>query len=288
MNTAELTPQRLVASIKDLVTLPDVAMRIARMVNDPNSSAADIGREVSKDPALTARLLRIANSPALGQNGKIATISRAITLLGVRQVRDLTVGLTAVRTFDGIGNELVTMASFWRHSVLCAVAATQIAERRKGSRDDSPFIAGLLHDIGQLVLYSKAPELARRALLMSVDDPDDAGLYVCEREVMGFDHAAVGVALARNWGLPQALQECIEFHHEPQLAPSHPLEAATIHVANSVAVLAEIGSGDLTDAPRISEAALRATKLDAASLTEIIAKTSEAAEDVLQAVLTEA
>jgi putative nucleotidyltransferase with HDIG domain len=265
-----------------------VAMRIARMVNDPDSSAADIGREVSKDPALTARLLRIANSPALGQNGKIATISRAITLLGVRQVRDLTVGLTAVRTFDGIGNELVTMASFWRHSVLCAVAATQIAERRKGSRDDSPFIAGLLHDIGQLVLYSKAPELARRALLMSVDDPDDLGLYVCEREVMGFDHAAVGVALARNWGLPLALQECIEFHHEPERAPSHPLEAATIHVANSVAVLAEIGSGDLTDAPRISDAALRATKLDAASLTEIIAKTRETAEDVLRAVLTEA
>jgi putative nucleotidyltransferase with HDIG domain len=288
VNTAELTPQGLVASINDLVTLPDVAMRIARMVNDPDSSAADIGREVSKDPALTARLLRIANSPALGQNGKIATISRAITLLGVRQVRDLTVGLTAVRTFDGIGNELVTMASFWRHSVLCAVAATQIAERRKGSRDDSPFIAGLLHDIGQLVLYSRAPELARRALLMSVDDPDDMGLYLCEREVMGFDHAAVGVALARNWQLPLALQECIEFHHEPERAPSHPLEAATIHVANSVAVLAEIGSKDLTDAPRISDAALRATKLDAASLTEIIAKTSEAAEDVLQAVLTEA
>jgi putative nucleotidyltransferase with HDIG domain len=288
VNTAELTPQGLVASIKDLVTLPDVAMRIARMVNDPNSSAADIGREVSKDPALTARLLRIANSPALGQNGKIASVSRAITLLGVRQVRDLTVGLTAVRTFDGIGNELVTMASFWRHSVLCAVAATQIAERRKGSRDDSPFIAGLLHDIGQLVLYSRAPDLARRALLMSVDDPDDMGLYVCEREVMGFDHAAVGVALARNWQLPLALQECIEFHHEPERAPTHPLEAATIHVANSVAVLAEIGSEDLSDAPRISDAALRATKLDAASLTEIIAKTSEAAEDVLQAVLTEA
>lgn len=288
MNTAELTPQGLVASIKDLVTLPDVAMRIARMVNDPNSSAADIGREVSKDPALTVRLLRIANSPALGQKGKIATISRAITLLGVRQVRDLTVGLMAVRTFDGIGNELVTMASFWRHSVLCAVAASQIAERRKGSRDDSPFIAGLLHDIGQLVLYSRAPELARRALLMSVDDPDDTGLHVCERDVMGFDHAAVGVALARNWQLPLALQECIEFHHEPERAPTHPLEAATVHVANSIAVLAEIGSEDLTDAPRISDAALRAIQLDAASLTEIIAKTREAAEDVLQAVLTEA
>jgi putative nucleotidyltransferase with HDIG domain len=226
-------------------------------------------------------LLRIANSPALGQHGKIATISRAITLLGVRQVRDLTVGLTAIRTFDGIGNDLVTMESFWRHSILCAVAAGHITERRAHGRDDSPFVAGLLHDIGQLVLFSRAPELARRALLMCVDDPDDRGQYLCEREVMGFDHGAVGVALARNWGMPLVLQECIEFHHEPERAKSHPLEVATIHVANSVAVLAEIDSTDLSDAPSLSDAALRATRLDAASVTQIIAQTRETAEDVL-------
>jgi HD-like signal output (HDOD) protein len=281
VNTVKLTAQGLVADIKDLVTLPEVALRIARMVDDPSSSSTDIGREISHDAALTARLLRIANSPAFGQHAKIATISRAITVLGVRQVRDLTVGLTAIRTFDGIGNELVTMASFWRHSVLCAVAATHVAERRAGRRDDSPFVAGLLHDIGQLVLFNRVPELARRALLMSVDDPDDLGLYLCEREVMGFDHGAVGLALAQNWGLPRSLQECIEFHHEPERAQSHPLEAATIHIANSVAVLAEIGSGDLRDAPRISDAALRITKLNAASVTEIIAQTRETAEDVL-------
>src|SRR3984957_11982041 len=244
VNTAELTSQGLVAEIKDLVTLPDVALRIARMVNDPNSSAAAIGREVSKDQAPTTRLLRIANSRALVQHGKIATISRAVTVLGVRQVRDLTVGFTAVRTFDGIGNELVTMASFWRHSVLCAVAATHIAERRAGGRDDSPFVAGLLHDVGQLVLFSRAPELARRALLMSVDSADDRGLYLCERDVVGFDHGAVGLALARTWALPRSLQECIEFHHEPERAQDYTLEVATVHVANSVAVLAEIGSCD--------------------------------------------
>jgi HD-like signal output (HDOD) protein len=281
VNTVKLTPQGLVADIKDLVTLPEVALRIARMVDDPSSSSNDIGREISHDAALTARLLRIANSPAFGQHGKIATISRAITVLGVRQVRDLTVGLTAIQTFDGIGNELVTMASFWRHSVLCAVAATHVAERRAGRRDDSPFVAGLLHDIGQLVLFSRVPELARRALLMSVDDPHDPGLYLCEREVIGFDHGAVGLSLAQNWGLPRSLQECIEFHHEPERAQSHPLEAATIHIANSVAVLAEIGSGDLRDAPCISDAALRITKLNATSVTEIIAQTRETAEDVL-------
>jgi HD-like signal output (HDOD) protein len=281
VHNADLTPNGLVADIKDLVTLPEVALRIASMVDDPTSSATDIGREISHDAALTARLLRIANSPAFGQHGKIATISRAITVLGVRQVRDLTVGLTAIRTFDGIGNDLVTMESFWRHSVLCAVAAGQIAARRERARDDTPFVAGLLHDIGQLVLFSRAPDLARRALLMSIDSADDSGLYLCERELLGFDHAAVGLALAQNWAMPRSLQECIEFHHEPERAREHPLEVATVHIANTVAVLAEIGSGDLADAPNISPAALRALKLDTASLMEIVAHTQKSAAEVL-------
>jgi len=277
----DLTPEGLVANIKDLVTLPEVALRIARMVDDPNSSANDIGRAISNDAALTLRLLRIANSPSFGQHGKIATISRAITVLGVRQVRDLTVGLTAIRTFDGIANELITMGSFWRQSVLCAVAAGHIAERHKGGRRDSPFVAGLLHDIGQLVLFSRAPVLARQALLMSIDAVDDLGLYLCERKVMGFDHGAVGAALARNWGLPSSLRECIQFHHEPESAQAHPIEVATIHIANSVAVLAEIGSTDLRDAPPISPVALRAAELDPVILSEIAVQTAKSAAEML-------
>jgi HD-like signal output (HDOD) protein len=277
----DLTAEGLVANIKDLVTLPEVALRIAGMVDDPTSSATDIGRAISLDAALTARLLRIANSPAFGQHGKIATISRAITVLGVRQVRDLTVGLTAIRTFNGIGNELVTMESFWRHSVLCAVAAGQIAGRRERGRDDTPFVAGLLHDIGQLVLFSRVPELARTALLMSVDSTEDRGLFLCEREVIGFDHAAVGLALAKNWAMPRSLQECIEFHHEPELAQEHPLEVATVHIANSVAVLAEIDSCDLSDAPAMSAAALRALKLDLQAVRDIVLQTQKSAAEVL-------
>ncbi len=282
MNKGELTPDGLVAAIKDLVTLPDVALRIARRVNDPDSSASDIGREISSDPALTARLLRIANSPAFGQHGKIATISRAITVLGMRQVRDLTVGLMVVRSFDGISNELITMESFWRHSVLCAAAADHIAaQRRVRSSEDSPFVAGLLHDVGQLVLFSRVPELARLALMRSIDSPDDLDLYVCERTVMGFDHTEVGVALAQSWGLPLVLQECIEFHHEPERAQGYPSEVATIHIANSVAILAEIDSRDLADAPAISDAAMRLIKLDQAALTDIIERTQETAADML-------
>ena len=280
-----LTPDGLSAGIKDLVTLPDVAMRIARMVDDPNASAADIGREISNDAALTLRLLRIANSAAYGQNRKIASINRAITVLGVRQVRDLTVGLTAVRAFDGISNALVTMEVFWRHSVLCAVAAGQIAGRRESPRTESPFVAGLLHDIGQLVLYSQAPDAARQSLLMLADASDDMGLYACERSVLEFDHGAVGASLARNWGLPDSLLECIEFHHEPERAKLFPADVATVHIANSVAVLAEIGSTDLEDAPALAPAALKIARMDVSNLAEIVQLTRDAAAEILPLLL---
>ena len=285
VNAVNLTPQGLVEQVRDLVTLPETALRISRLVNDPNSTSSDIGREISNDVALTARLLRIANSPALGQQGKISDISRAITVLGTRQVRDLTVGLAAIRSFEGISNRLVTMESFWRHSLLCAVAASHVAARRRGSRGDSPFVAGLLHDVGQLVLFSKAPELERKALAKSIDERDDLGLYLCEREAMGFDHQAVGLALAQSWGLPRTLQECIEFHHEPHRAQAHASEVATVHIANSIAVLAEIGSDNLADASPISPAALRLAQLDEAGVLEILQLTNESAAEVMDLVL---
>ena len=285
VGTVDLTPQGLIAAIEDLVTLPEVALRIAQMVDDPNSSSFDIGREISRDAAMTARLLRIANGAAFGQQGRIASVSRAITVLGVKRVRDLTVGLTAIHAFDGIDNELVTMESFWRHSVLCAVAADQLAARRDRGQRESPFIAGLLHDIGQLVLFSRVPALARQALLMSVDSVDDLDLYQCERAVMLLDHAAVGAALAQKWKLPAVLQECIRFHHEPELAQEFPLEVATIHIANSIAVLAEVNSLDLNDAPRISIAALQVAKLEAAGLPDLVLRTQKSAADVLPLLL---
>jgi HD-like signal output (HDOD) protein len=281
VQATQVTAEALVTGVKDLVTLPDVAMRIAKMVDDPASSANDIGREISSDAALTARLLRIANSAAYGQHGKIATVSRAITVLGVRQVRDLTVGITAIRAFDGISNNLVTMEVFWRHSVLCAVAAGQIAGRRGAGRTESPFVAGLLHDIGQLVLLSKVPDAEREALLMLADAEDDLGLYMCERALLGFDHGAVGAALAKNWALPHSLRECIEFHHQPELAQAFPVDVATVHIANSVAVLVEIGSTNLGDAPQVSSAALGAARLDTQTLEEIIVQTRDTAAEMM-------
>ncbi len=194
-------------------------------------------------------------------------------------------GLTAVRAFNGISNNLVTMEVFWRHSVMCAVAAGQIAARHDAARTESPFVAGLLHDIGQLVMYSRVPQASRQALLMMADATDDVGLYQCERTVFAFDHAAVGASLARNWGLPDSLLECIEFHHEPHLARHYAADVATVHIANSVAVLAEIGSDDLSDAPALAPMALSLARLAPAALPEIIAQTHAAGAEIMPLLL---
>lgn len=277
-----MTPQGLVADIADLVTLPEIALRVARLADDPAASAAEIGREISKDSAITTRILRVANSASFGHAGRIDTVTRAVAVLGMRQVRDLAVGLSAVRSFERMGNDLITMESFWRQNVLCAIAAGHIAAGHRAARSaESVFIAGLLHDIGQLVIFMRAPEIARRALLMSIDSPTGQELHLCERELMGFDHGEVGGALARQWGLPRSLQECIEFHHEPEQATDHLIDVAIVHVANSVAVLAEIGSLELEDAPKMQPTALRRIGLTLQEVPALIESTDLAAPELL-------
>jgi putative nucleotidyltransferase with HDIG domain len=275
-----IDPERLVGDVASLVSLPEVVTRINELVDDPRSSADDIGHAVAQDAALTARLLTLANSAMFGVSRKVDTVGRAIAVLGTRQVRDLTLGLSATRAFAGIPNDLVSMSSFWHHSVLCAVAARQLATLCARGRPDSSFVAGLLHDIGQLVLFNKLPRESHRALLMTIDEPNEPDLYLCERAVFGFDHATVGAALGRQWRLPPNLIECIEFHHAPAEARSAPLDVALVHMANSVAALAEIGSDEFEDAPPIEPVAWEVTGLKRAQLLEVAAGAHEAVESI--------
>ena len=275
-----IDPEKLVGEVAALVSLPEVVLRINELVDDPSSSAEEIGRAVAQDAALTVRLLTLANSAMFGMSRQIDTVGRAIAVLGTRQVRDLTLGLSATRAFSGIPNDLVSMGSFWHHSVLCAVAARELADECQRGRPDSSFVAGLLHDVGQLVLYNRLPKESRAALLMSIDEPNEPDLHLCEREVMGFDHAVVGGVLARRWRLPVSLTECIEFHHEPARAQVHPLDVALVHMANSVAVLAELDSVEFADAPAIAPVAWEVTGLKREQVLGVARVARTAVEEV--------
>jgi HD-like signal output (HDOD) protein len=264
--------ERVVDEVATMLSFPAVALRICEVAEDPDATTAELQYVVAQDPALTARLLQLANSPVFGMPREITTISRAITVLGLRTVRDLAFGVAAVHSFDRIPAELVTMEDFWTRSMLSALAARELAGRSpRRSAAETAFVAGLLHDIGLLVLFQSRPDASREALLMLADDPGELTLQRCEHAVLGFDHGAVGGALARRWRLPPTLQECIEFADDPARAVRHPLEVAIVHIADRLATLAEADSVDLDDAPPVAADAWGVSGLSAACTAEVVA-----------------
>ena len=208
------TATALAKEVSRLVSLPDVAFRVDEMLRDENSGADEIGAVIEPDPALSAALLRLANSAMYGVGGNVDNVSRAVTVVGLREVRDLAFGISASQAFYGIPNELITVEDFWKHSLYCGVAARTLG-KRAGIVGDSLFTAGLLHDIGHLVMFSRHPVISRESLQHSLDYTDGLTPYLSEREVFGFDHMDVGAALASEWGLPDSLRACIAHHHEP-------------------------------------------------------------------------
>ena len=265
-----------------MASFPDVAFRINEMLGDENSSASDIGAVIEPDPALSAALLRIANSAMYGIGSNVSTIDRAVTVVGLREVRDLAFGICATSTFKGIPNELITVEDFWKHSLFCAAAAQTIGRIAKIRNGESLFTAGLLHDIGHLVMFNQCPELSREALQLSLDENDGLTPYLSERKVFGFDHMAVGAELARQWRLPECLRLCIEFHHEPFSATDSAESVLAVHLANSVAVLAELDSDSMDDAPPIDERAFRELGVSEDTLREIVEETQAAVTELLR------
>lgn len=243
-----VTPFQLVQDVNSLVSMPEVLMSVNRMVDDPGSTAVDIGKVIAKDPGLTARLLKIANSPFYGPGRRIDTVARAVTLMGMRQLRDLVLTTAASKVFNGIPNDLISMDDFWRHSIHCALAASGLAKLAHVPNHDSLFVAGLLHDVGQLILFNRYPAESHQTLLLCLSDPSFPSVYEAERRVFDFDHAQLGSELLRHWRLPESLQACIAYHHEPSRALSHAKEAYVVHLANTIAGLMDKGTHDVADA----------------------------------------
>ncbi len=264
--------RELVKGVGKLASLPEVCVRVNEMVDDPRCSAAAIGKVISRDTALTAQLLRLANSSFYNFPSNISTISRAITVIGERELRYLVLALSAVRTFSSVPMELINMATFWRHGVYCAVLARLIANRCHVLHSERLFVAGLLHDIGQLVILQRVPDLASVALQRAQDGHEE--LYEAEREVLGCDHADVGRILLEQWKLPEVLCETVGCHHNIAAAEEARLDAAIVHLANVIASRAELPADHEGPLPQVDPLAWELTALDESMLATI---TDEAA-----------
>jgi HD-like signal output (HDOD) protein len=265
-------PEDLVKGMVKLVSLPHVCIRVNMMVDDPDFSITDIGAVISQDASLTARLLKIANSAFYGFPNKIETVSRAVTVLGTRELRDLIVGVSAVRTFAHIPVDLANMASFWRHSIYCGIVCRLLAARCSILHTERLFIAGLLHDLGQLIVFHKLPDFSRRALRRC--ELTGQPFYEVEREKLGFDHGDVGAELMKYWQLPQSLQESIKYHHNPNAAEQNPLEAAIVHLADIITHIAELELNREERIQRIDPFAWQITKLSEDVIDQVISESN--------------
>ncbi|MEJ2344622.1 MAG: HDOD domain-containing protein [Gammaproteobacteria bacterium] len=224
----------LVAGAVELASPPEIYLRLTELLDDPAHTALGLADVLEKDPGMSARLLRLVNSAFYGFPSQIDSVRRAVTIVGMRELRDLVLATAVLDMFSGLPNELVNMQTFWENSLRCAVVAKLVAEAQESQQQvESLFVCGLLHEIGHLVMYSKLPELAREAWLRHRYGAVE--LHKAEQQVFGFDYAAVGGALMRGWRMPLVLQETVEFHLEPERARDYGPQVNWVRLARRVA-----------------------------------------------------
>lgn len=230
---AILNVRNLIEDHSDLVSLPEIALKINQLIDDPLSNANDIADLISNDAALTIRLLKIVNSPFYNFTTQVDTVSKAITIIGTHELRDLVMATTVIQKFNQIPAGLVSPESFWRHNIACAITARVVAKQLKIKNVERFFIAGLLHDIGKLIMYLSFPDLSKQIMtLMTTPNVDITQL---EEIAFGFNHGTIGAELIKKWNLPAMLIETTRFHHQPSAATQYPTEVAVIHLANNIA-----------------------------------------------------
>jgi HD-like signal output (HDOD) protein len=235
-----------------LPPMPGVLLELQETIHRPDVSAGAIAGVIAKDPGLAAWLLKLVNSPYYGFSAKVSTISRAVTLVGTRQIQILSMGgaLNSLAVLLPTGP--MNMDRFWRHSMATGIAAQEIWRLTGRSESEQLFVAGLLHDCGKLAMVYAAPKVSQylRAVAARGGQPS----YLAEKEYLGFDHARLGGMLMHRWNMPLSLVIAILRHHEVEDPGRYP-EAAAVHVANMLVTALGLTLDEGAPVPALSPAA---------------------------------
>lgn len=261
------TIEYLISGIPTLGSCGGVLNEIESVLDNPESTLTDVGTVIEKDPDLTARLLKLGNSSFFGFPSRMETVSETISLIGIQQVQDLISVSIVVEIFDGVEESLVSMGSFWKHSLACGLAARQLALARRVPKPEKFFVAGLLHDIGRMVLYSRAPEQARQIFATYLSE--SILLREAEQKTLGFDHTEIGEALLKVWNYPANLWSTVRYHHHPMSAGPYQLEASLVHVADHIVNSMQHGSSGERYIPPLQSKAWERLNLDVDILDSI-------------------
>ncbi|MBN1130924.1 MAG: HDOD domain-containing protein [Chitinispirillaceae bacterium] len=222
-------------NLPTLPTLPEIASRLMAMINNPLVSTNDVASVIMQDPSLSARVLRLANSAFYGMPGKINTINHAVVLLGFKILTTIVLSLTVFDLFPESKRSrmLFDRKSFWLHSLCCGLIARHLgmhAEKRFLFDPEELFCAGLLHDIGKIVLEQYLHDDFHEALRAA--RATNTPLFFAEQKTMGFSHGDVASWLTEGWGLPPGIVRALASHHDPDTSAGTVDSAGVCHVAD--------------------------------------------------------
>lgn len=236
MEAKTVNLQEMLAKVGDLPTMPQIAVKVTELINDEKTSARLLQEVIQSDIALSAKILKMANSAFYGGR-KSTTLVEAIMVLGFQTLKSIVLATSTSTLFTGgrsLKDELL-----WEHSLGCAIGARMISEKMRFPGKEKAFISGLMHDIGKTILSQRMAQAYDQIIQKVYEEGMDATSL--EREAFGFDHTEVGMAIAAQWNFPTELQEAIRLHHFPEKATESPLLAAIVALANDLCIKAGIG-----------------------------------------------
>jgi putative nucleotidyltransferase with HDIG domain len=271
---AKLDLDVVTQSIKDVPALPHVVTKVMDLSQDPNASAQDVSRVLEQDQSMTARVLRLANSAFYGFPRRISSVTDATIYLGFKTLQSI---LMAASVSSLMSREMKGYALdegvLWRHSQTVAFASRLLARKAKFPYVDMAYTAGLLHDIGKIVLDSYLKNMYSE--IVTQVEENDLTFVEVENEVLGTNHAEVGARVALHWNLPDELCEAIRLHHQPELAEINPQLVCLVHLADIISLTIGVGLGVGGMRNHFSEEALTVLGLTAADLEDVMSQLAD-------------
>jgi len=252
--------------LRTIPSLPAAAVEAIRMVHDPDVDFNKLARTIEYDPGLTSNVLRLANSAYFGGMGTIKSMKDAIVRLGLKNVFQMIMAsAVAPMVQKEVSGYDLKPGYLWSHSVAVAVGARELALCLKRNAPEYSFTAGLLHDIGKLVLGTFVEIDA--AMIMKKAFDEGVSFEIAEKSVLGFDHAEIGAMLLKQWNIPSEIVDVVRWHHDPESATRNDIVLDLVHVADAISMTTGLGTG--CDGLNYRTSATVATRLD---LTDAIAE----------------
>lgn len=240
MNIEKKLPDKILRVIQEIPAIPDIVVKVMQLTRDPKVSATQLTDMISNDPGLTGNILRLCNSAFYGIPRVVSSLNQAVLYLGFHTIRSLVLTCSISRFFNPKHPVYgYVSGGIWRHSVACAIISESLCNQIRPELHDSAFTAGLLHDIGQLILGISIKDTADTIsdLMTSGQLPE----LEAEREALGFTHEDIGAHLADAWNFPDDLIHSMRHHHDPTESKTQCEMTSIVHIADTLAL--ELGYG---------------------------------------------